>query len=106
MTLASQVASNDLSSEIKAMNEKSYNIYGSVLRAENIDFWMYQDLETNFLFKMEFAVSPKYLKEIKSKCVSVGGQRCFIMGKAEMDTSGKDFILILYQIDELKLVNY
>lgn len=104
--LAAQVASNDLASELKAMNEESYNISGQVYTRGSQGIWVYRDTATNFSFTMEFAVSPKNLKEIKSKCIFVIGQpRCQITGKAEMDTSRTDFILILYQIDELKLVN-
>ena len=88
------------------MNEKSYNISGSVYTRGSMGFWTYRDTETNFSFRMEFAVTPKHLREIKEKCVLDSDSRtfCKIKGKAEMDTSGKDFVLILYQIDELEHV--
>lgn len=106
MTLAAQLASNDLASELKAMNERSYDIVGTVYSGRGFNAWYFKVDETDFTLQMELAVPPKYLREIKEKCIltSQSETRCAIKGKAEMDTSGKDFVLILYQIDELEHV--
>jgi len=101
MTLAAQVASSDLSSTIKSLNEKQVNISGYVYTLERMEDWRFKDEETQFKLDVEFAVPPKDLRKIKNTCVLKTNEVCYIEGKAELDTSRKQIILLLYQIDNL-----
>ena len=106
LLLAAPVASQDLAAELKAMNQKSYDVAGTVYSGSGWDNWYFKVDGMDLTLLMDFAVAPKYLREIKDKCIltSRSTTRCAIKGKAEVDTSGKDFVLILYQIDELNHV--
>ena len=107
VAFTTQVVASDLATEIKAWNEKQVVISGKVYTRGGLDYWRYKDTQTGVSFDIEFALPPKDLRNVQSKCNldKNDWKMCTIKGLAEIDTTREEIILMLYKIDELSQEN-